>query len=126
MTEAFERSSLRVRLEHERDGHDVNAHNGLPVDAYAAHGGAFPLRVPNVGFVGSVVVSGLPQVQDHELVVGVLEAVPRRTADRTRVAGRARVSRPDASAGAAGTAAGPGAGAGTSSRSRSSCRGRDR
>lgn len=70
----FERSSLRVRLEHERDGHDVNALNGLPVDAYAAHGGAFPLRVPNVGFVGSVVVSGLPQVQDHELVVGVLEA----------------------------------------------------
>lgn len=73
----FERSSLLVRLIHERDGLEVNAHNGLPVDGYAAHGGAFPLRVPNVGFVGSVVVSGLPQVQDHELVVGVLEAFLR-------------------------------------------------
>ena len=70
----FERSSLLVRLMHERDGRDVNAHNGLPLEEYAANGGAFPLRVPNVGFIGSVVVSGLPQVEDHRFVVRVLEA----------------------------------------------------
>jgi uncharacterized protein (UPF0303 family) len=71
---AFERSSLLVRFSHERDGRDVIGHNGLPLDEYAANGGAFPLRVPNVGFVGSVVVSGLPQVKDHEFVVRVLGA----------------------------------------------------
>jgi uncharacterized protein (UPF0303 family) len=76
----FERSSLLVRLTHERDGVDVNVKHRLPVELYAAHGGAFPLRVASVGFVGSVVVSGLPQVEDHRFVVRTLEAF---LADRT-------------------------------------------
>ncbi len=45
---------------------------GLPFEEYAAHGGAFPLVVRSVGLVGVVTVSGLPQVQDHRLVVAVL------------------------------------------------------
>ena len=36
---------------------------------YAAHGGAFPILVRSVGPVGVVVVSGLPQVEDHRMVV---------------------------------------------------------
>ena len=41
---------------------------------FAAHGGAFPLIVRDVGVVGTVTVSGLPQEEDHRFVVGVLRA----------------------------------------------------
>lgn len=39
---------------------------------YAAHGGAFPVIVRDVGVVGTVAVSGLPQEQDHRFVVSAL------------------------------------------------------
>ena len=70
----FEHSSMRVRLANPPDGESVYEGNSLPRDRFAAHGGAFPLRVEGVGFVGTVVVSGLPQVQDHAFVVEMLEA----------------------------------------------------
>ena len=40
---------------------------------FAAHGGAFPVIVDHVGMVGSVTVSGLPQEEDHRMVVGAIE-----------------------------------------------------
>jgi uncharacterized protein (UPF0303 family) len=70
----FEQSSLLVRLLHERDGQDVNSRHALSPELFQAHGGAFPLRVHGVGVVGSVVVSGLPQADDHAFVVEQLEA----------------------------------------------------
>jgi len=45
----------------------------LDPDVYAAHGGAFPITVEGAGVIGTVVVSGLPQLEDHAMVVEALD-----------------------------------------------------
>jgi uncharacterized protein (UPF0303 family) len=43
---------------------------------YAAHGGGFPISVRGAGIVAVATVSGLPQIDDHDLVVaGIREFV---------------------------------------------------
>ncbi|RKS77559.1 uncharacterized protein (UPF0303 family) [Motilibacter peucedani] len=55
-------------------GTDFNDRTGLPFARFRAHGGGFPLVVRGTGLVGVVVVSGLPQDEDHALVVEALRA----------------------------------------------------
>jgi uncharacterized protein (UPF0303 family) len=47
---------------------------GVEPRLFAAHGGAFPIRIREVGVVGSVAVSGLPQAEDHAFVIEMIEA----------------------------------------------------
>lgn len=47
----------------------------LPDAEYAAHGGSFPITVKGAGCIGAVTVSGLPQRDDHNLVVEALASV---------------------------------------------------
>jgi uncharacterized protein (UPF0303 family) len=68
----FFRSSYAMGLELRQRESDLLEKHGLLFADYAAHGGSFPIRVEHAGVIGSVTVSGLPQRDDHELVVEVL------------------------------------------------------
>ena len=67
----FHRSSYGLG-QHLKCKNDSLEARGLPTADYASHGGSFPIKVRNAGIVGSVTVSGLPQRDDHELVVEAL------------------------------------------------------
>ena len=73
----FHKSSLHVGQLCRDAGRTVEEQFLVPESEYAAHGGAFPVTVEGVGVVGVVAVSGLPQLEDHALVVDVLRAVLR-------------------------------------------------
>jgi uncharacterized protein (UPF0303 family) len=45
---------------------------GVEPRLFAAHGGAFPIRIEDVGVVGTVTVSGLPQADDHAFVTEMI------------------------------------------------------
>ena len=68
----FHRSSYAVGLTQKTKGTSLLDRYGLAVADYAADGGSFPLYLESVGVVGSVTVSGLPQRDDHNLVVEAL------------------------------------------------------
>jgi len=69
----FHRSSYGVGLSLRQQGTTLEAKAGVSPADYAAHGGAFPILLEGTGCIGSITVSGLPQREDHELVVAVLE-----------------------------------------------------
>lgn len=74
----FHRSSYHIGRLLEQTGLTFNARYNLPEADYATHGGCFPITVAGTGIVGAVTVSGLPQREDHNLVVEALCLVTGR------------------------------------------------
>jgi uncharacterized protein (UPF0303 family) len=72
----FEEPSLLVRLRHEALGQTV-ADFGLDPDAYRAHGGSVPIRAGGK-IIGSITVSGEPDVIDHEVASDAIQAFLER------------------------------------------------
>jgi uncharacterized protein (UPF0303 family) len=69
----------------EQNGLSFEDRYNLPIEDYAAHGGCFPIQVEGTGIVGAVTVSGLPQREDHNLVVEALCIVTGRDYDKLRL-----------------------------------------
>ena len=74
VVDRYGRSSLYVGAEFRAGGKTFEDSSRLDPGRYAAHGGAFPVIVRGVGCIGTIAVSGLPQREDHRLVVETLEA----------------------------------------------------
>lgn len=72
IVERFGHSSLYERLQYELAGTSFAEATSLDFPEYAPHGGGFPLSVADGDLVGVVIVSGLPQLDDHALVVECL------------------------------------------------------
>ncbi|WP_433856461.1 heme-degrading domain-containing protein [Streptomyces kronopolitis] len=73
VVERYGESSFLVGARFRAKGRTFEESSRLPADRFAAHGGAFPVRLRGTGVVGVVAVSGLPQADDHALVVEGLE-----------------------------------------------------
>jgi uncharacterized protein (UPF0303 family) len=69
----YHRSSYAVGLKHERAGTTLQDATGLDLRDYSTHGGCFPVMLAGTGCIGTITVSGLPQREDHSLVVSVLQ-----------------------------------------------------
>jgi uncharacterized protein (UPF0303 family) len=67
-------ASYLVGLRSVAKGSTFEESSRLDPDTYAAHGGAFPIVLAGTGPIGTVAVSGLPQGDDHDLVVAALES----------------------------------------------------
>jgi len=73
-SELMDESSYRVGRRLALDGGSLEAKLGVATRDYAAHGGAVPLRIGGTR-IGTVTVSGLPQRDDHVMVIEALAAL---------------------------------------------------
>jgi uncharacterized protein (UPF0303 family) len=69
----FHRSSYAIGLTYERDQTSLQVKTGADLRDFATHGGGFPIFLDGTGCVGSITVSGLPQREDHMLIITVLQ-----------------------------------------------------
>jgi uncharacterized protein (UPF0303 family) len=65
-------SSYRVGLKFSLESSSFFEKTGASLQDHATHGGGFPITLEGLGCIGAITVSGLPQREDHELVVQAL------------------------------------------------------
>jgi uncharacterized protein (UPF0303 family) len=73
VVERYGHSSYFVGCKFRAEGRDFDVDSRLDIGKFAAHGGAFPIILGASGCIGTVAVSGLPQLEDHRFVVTQLE-----------------------------------------------------
>ncbi|MFI8005238.1 heme-degrading domain-containing protein [Streptomyces sp. NPDC086010] len=81
VVERYGESSYLVGTRFRAKGTTFEDSSRLDPDVFAAHGGSFPIAVEGAGVIGAVTVSGLPQAEDHALVVEALERFTARPRD---------------------------------------------
>jgi uncharacterized protein (UPF0303 family) len=65
-------STMYERVSAEERGADWHQEHGVADETHAIHGGGFPLTTKGGEFRGVLLISGLPQVEDHLLAYEIL------------------------------------------------------
>lgn len=68
----FHKSSYAIGLRLQQRQTTLEERYGLCVRDYSVHGGAFPVNLAGLGCIGTLSISGSPQLEDHNLLVGTL------------------------------------------------------
>ena len=71
----FEESSLAVKEDLINGGMSLKGTFGLDETQFVAKGGSMPIMVEGVGLVGIVTVTGLSDVDDHQIIVDALSDI---------------------------------------------------
>jgi len=66
------RSTYRLVLEQQRPDRTFKVGEALDIADYVLAGGGFPVTVKGAGVIGVIAVSGLPEREDHGVVVDAL------------------------------------------------------
>jgi uncharacterized protein (UPF0303 family) len=73
------------RVAAEEAGVDWYEYNQMPEKLHAVHGGGIPLNVTGAGMAGILLISGLPQVEDHLLGVEVIAEYLARKGEQSAI-----------------------------------------
>jgi uncharacterized protein (UPF0303 family) len=68
----FLKSTYRMVLEQQRPDRTFKLGEGIDISDYVLAGGGFPITVKGAGIIGVIAVSGLPEREDHGVVVDAL------------------------------------------------------
>ncbi|MER8825025.1 heme-degrading domain-containing protein [Mesorhizobium sp. M0938] len=66
------KSTYRMVLEQQRPERSFKVGEGLDIADYVLAGGGFPITVKGAGVIGVIAVSGLPEREDHCVVIDAL------------------------------------------------------
>lgn len=69
VVDRYQHSSWYMGQYYQAKGKTIDQASLVDPTEFAPYGGSFPLIIKGVGVVGSISVSGLPQYEDHQLVV---------------------------------------------------------
>jgi uncharacterized protein (UPF0303 family) len=71
----FHKSSYAVKLDMKKNEYVMTERYGLDPTEFVSAGGAFPIRLRGSGVVGTIAISGLPEREDHGVIIEVLAEV---------------------------------------------------
>ena len=69
---AFHHASMLLGAKLASKNEDMEKDHRVSEKDFAFHGGGFPIYLIGTGIIGTVCVSGLPQEDDHQMIVNVL------------------------------------------------------